>query len=267
MPKDIRSFLFNHPIFTVKEFSAFLNSRTRKTQESILRHYVRTGRILRVRRALYISIPYGMEADSYPIDPYLLAAKLEDDAVLAYHTALEFFGKAYSVHRRFLYCTNRWTRPLSFRGLQFRSIAFPRRLKVKDKEDFAVEIHDREGINVRVTSLERTLVDLLDRPMLSGGWEEIWRSLDSVEFFDLDRVVDYTLLFEKSTICAKVGLYLEQRREPLMVNEHYLEILRSNRPKSPHYLERQSSSAARLVPAWNLIVPISILDRSWEEGS
>ena len=48
---------------------------------------------------------------------------------------------------------------------------------------------DRAGLAVRVTSLERTLVDVLDRTDLSGGWEEIWRSLEMVEFFDLDVVI------------------------------------------------------------------------------
>lgn len=73
---------------------------------------------------------------------------------------------------------------------------------------------DRAGLSVRVTSLERTLVDVLVRPDLGGGWEEIWRSLEMVEFFDLDVVIDYTLLFENATTAAKVGFFLELRRRP-----------------------------------------------------
>jgi len=41
--------------------------------------------------------------------------------------------------------------------------------------------------------LERTLVDVLDAPEHGGGWEEIWLSLESVEFFDLDAVIEYAL--------------------------------------------------------------------------
>jgi hypothetical protein len=52
-------------------------------------------------------------------------------------------------------------------------------------------------MELRVAGLERTLVDVLDRPDLSGSWEEIWRSLESVEFFDLDKVVEYALLRRK----------------------------------------------------------------------
>src|SRR2546422_359331 len=51
----------------------------------------------------------------------------------------------------------------------------------------------RSGLPVRVTTLERTLVDVLDAPRHGGGWEEIWRSLESVEFFDVGAVTDYAL--------------------------------------------------------------------------
>ncbi len=66
---------------------------------------------------------------------------------------------------------------------------------------------DRRGLEVRVTGLERTLVDVLDRPYLSGTWEEIWRSFDSVDFFDLDKVVEYSILLGNAITAAKVGFF------------------------------------------------------------
>lgn len=130
---------------------------------------------------------------------------------------------------------------------------------------FEVKTLERAGVGVRVTSLERALVDVLDRPDLGGGWEEIWRSLELVEFFDLDRVVEYALLLDNATTAAKVGLFLEQRRDALMVEAKHLQPLREQRPRSPHYLERQHREDGRLVADWNLIVPKRILDRAWEE--
>ena len=43
-----------------------------------------------------------------------------------------------------------------------------------------METLDRQGLPIRVTGLERTLVDVLDRPALAGGWEEAWRSWEGV---------------------------------------------------------------------------------------
>jgi predicted transcriptional regulator of viral defense system len=206
-----------------------------------------------------------MDAETCPVDPFLLAAKMTNDAVLAYHTALQFHGKAYSVRDQFFYCTRRLPRPATFRGYRFRAVAFPKKLHGKGKESFAVDVVDRSGVDVRVTSLERTLVDVLDRPALGGGWEELWRSLDSVEFFNLDRVVEYTLLLGNATTAAKVGFYLAQRRQELMVTDKHLTLLRDHRPRRPHYLERSARKSGRFVPDWNLVVPIEVMERSWQE--
>ena len=120
-------------------------------------------------------------------------------------------------------------------------------------------------MDLRVTSLERTLVDVLDRPHLSGSWEEIWRSLESVEFFDLDKVVEYALLLENATTAAKVGFFLEQHREPLMVDDRYLKTLHDLRPRQPHYLDRAKRKSGRLVSEWNLVVPKEVLEQAWGE--
>ena len=124
---------------------------------------------------------------------------------------------------------------------------------------------ERAGVDVRVTSLERTLVDLLDRPDLGGGWEEIWRSLESVEFYDLDRVVEYVKLLSNSTTTAKVGFFLDQHRDELMVEDRHLDPLRALRPANPHYLDRRKRESGHVVADWGLVVPKEILDRSWAE--
>lgn len=130
---------------------------------------------------------------------------------------------------------------------------------------FGVTCHKHSGVELWVTNLERTFVDVLDRPNLTGSWEEIWRSLESVEFFDLDQVVNYALLLENATTAAKVGFYLEQHKETLMVEKAHLAPLRKLRSRQPHYLIRGKRNDCRWVKAWNLMIPIEILNKSWGE--
>ena len=218
-----------------------------------------------MRRGLYAVVPPGANPASYSVDPFLVAAKLTKDAVLSYHTALEFHGHAYSVQEHFIYTASRPLSPLTFRTHVFRGVRFPESLRRTDKENFGVVTMDRSGMEVRVTSLERTMVDVLNRPDLSGGWEEIWRSLESVEFFDLDKVVEYALLLGNATTTAKVGFFLEQHREPLMVEEKYIKPLHNLRPRQPHYLDRDKRKSGRLVSEWNLVVPREVFERTWAE--
>jgi predicted transcriptional regulator of viral defense system len=267
MATNLQEFFNKKPVFTREEFTALFNSKeshSMRTKEALLRYYTRKGRLLHVKRGLYAVVPPGADLKSFSVDPFLLAAKMTGDAVLAYHTALQFYGKAHSVYESFYYLTNTFSRPLTFRGYRFRCVRFPKKLG-DEKRLFGVNTEERSGISVKVTSLERTMVDVLDRPDLGGGWEEIWRSLESVEFFNLDQVVEYALLLKNSTTAAKVAFYLEQHRDSLMVNDSHLDSLRNLRPQKPHYMMRTSRRPGRLVANWNLVVPVEILSRSWQE--
>ena len=117
---------------------------------------------------------------------------------------------------------------------------------------------------MRVTTLERTLVDVLDAPQHGGDWEEVWRSLESVEFFDLDAVVAYALQLGSALTVARVGFYLSQHREALMVDEGHLRELRARAPAQPRYLDGRREPG-KLVQPWNLVVPARVLRREWAE--
>ena len=262
------SFFRRHPVFTAEELAEYLSSRGEKgarTQESLVAYHTGTGRLVRVRRGLYAFIPPGADSDTYPIDPFLIASKLTQDAALSHHTALDFHGRAYSVWRHLTYLASRPVEPLTFRHHVYRGARYPEALVRAGKEQFGVSTSERAGMSLRVASLERTLVDVLDRPHISGGWEEIWRSLETVEFFDLDRIVEYVLLLGKATTASKVGYYLEEHRESLSVEERHLDELRSRRPRQPHYVDRKRRGDGSLVAAWNLILPTEVVGRSWAE--
>ncbi len=262
------AFLRTHPVFTGETLAAHLARRGGvgpRGKEAFLAYYRKTGRILRVRRGLYAVIPPGADPDSYAVDPYLIAGKLTRDAVLSHHTALEFHGRAYSVWRHLIYSASRPVETLVFRSQIYRGVKFPGALLRVGAEHFGVLNSERSGVPMRVTGLERTLVDVLHRPDLSGGWEEIWRSLESVEFFDVDRVVEYALLLGNATTNAKVGFFLEQHRDALLIEERHLRPLRDRRPLQPHYLDRARRISGCLVVNWNLVVPEDVLERSWAE--
>lgn len=258
-------FFSRHPVFTVQELDEYLGDPNKRTRTQLLNYHRRNGRILSVRRGLYAVVPLGMEPETYFPDPYLLASRMTTDAVLAYHTALEFYGIAYSVYSRFFYLSRRPAQRFWYRSMDFKGSFFPQALGGKEKETFEVKVQDRQGLEVRVTSLERTLADVLDRPDYCGGWEEIWRSLESIEYLRLDLVIEYVRMLGNSTTAAKVGFYLEQHKDQLMVKQEYLDELKEMAPRQPHYLERRKRSGGRLVRGWNLVVPDEVSNRSWEE--
>lgn len=260
-------FFAQNPIFRWKDFSDFLTSNGSSnitSQRALLAYHSRVGNILMIRRGLYVYLAPGQSPNQISIDPYLITAYLHDDSLLAYHTALSLHGYAYSLRNEYYYLTHHFALPFSFRDIIYRPIAYPNSLLRKQQTSFAVQTIYRNGLAIKVTSLERTMVDLLDRPDLSGGWEEIWRSLETVQYFNLDTLIDYALLLDNSTTIAKVGLFLEQHKEQLMVTPSHLTALLTHIPKQPHYFSPKLKTGS-LVGKWNLIVPQNILLNQWDE--
>lgn len=160
-----------HLVFTGEELNDHLSALGKigpRTRESLLDYHRKTGHVILIRRGLYAVIPTGADPDSYPVDPFLVAAKLTTDGVLSYHTALEVHGCAYSIREHLTYSTSRPVSPVTFRSHVFRGVKFPLALCGAGKEDFGIMTVDRARLEVRVTCLERTLLDVLDRPDLSG---------------------------------------------------------------------------------------------------
>ncbi|MEI6518898.1 MAG: transcriptional regulator [bacterium] len=256
-----QQFFATRALFTIDDFRN-AGQHKRRTEDAVLAYYTKGGRIKRVRRGLYLTIPFGQKSDNMQVDPFLLTGKMADDAVLSYQTALAFYGVAYSLYRRYYYCSHQAIRPLTFNGAEFIKVAFP---ETNSNDFFGIETVKLNGLDIRVTCLERTFVDVFDRPKLCGSWEEIWRSLEMIEYLNLDTVLEYCLLLGNATTIAKVGWFLEMHQDDFMVTEEYLKQLTKQRPTKPYYISRDNQEKSRMISRWNLIVPESLYYRSWEE--
>lgn len=85
----------SHPVFTHEEYARSRDKGSPRTVDSLLRKHAESGRIVRVRRGLYVSVPPGTAAET--VDPYLLATKATSDAAVSHHAALQFHGRTYSL--------------------------------------------------------------------------------------------------------------------------------------------------------------------------
>ncbi len=266
--KNILEFLAKNPVFSRDEFIAFLDKRGTtvvNTQNAVLQYHIKQGHVVRIKQGLFATVLFGEKAVNYPVDPYLISGKATSDAVLSYHTALEYHGLAYTVFNNFTFCSNTRSRTFLFQGHLFEATSFPSILKKNKNEMFSTELLKRQGLDIRVTSLERTFVDVLDQPNRSGGWGEVCRSIDSITVMDLDIVVKYALLLEKATTIVKVGYFLEKMRKALGTTEYHLRLLERHLPKQPNYLNRHQLQGGTLIKRWNLIVPEKIINQQWEE--
>lgn len=263
-------FFDQNPIFTHEEFKQFAISQgtiNDNTQKEILAYHLRKKNIIRIRRGLFASIPISSRdiADSFSIDPYLIAGRITNDAILGYHTAFDFYGVPYSVYHQLTFMSQQKIRPFTFQQTEFICLPFPKALIDKNKIATETMTIDRQGLKIKVTSLERTIVDALGRPDYAGGWEEIWRSAEHIPILNYNQAIKYALLLDNATTIAKLGFFLEQHKEQFKIDENALKRLEAKKPSGIHYIDRSKRESGKFIQRWNLVVPSQIIERTWEE--
>jgi predicted transcriptional regulator of viral defense system len=249
-----------HAVVTTDDVDAFLRSRGRygpRTRDRALATLCASGDLVRVQRGLYAR---GNPELGSP-DPYLLASRLAPDAVLGLHSALEVHGVVTPSTTRCVYFTRLAgaARAPVWRGTRLHRISHPVALARADKKFLETEmVEGHGGTCMRVTTVERAFVDVMDRPRLTGDWPRVIQVLDAIPTLDLDRVIHYAGCLDNATTAAKVGWFLERYQERLSVTAGVLCRLEQMRPRGPHYLSRSQRVSGRYVARWNLVVPPTV---------
>jgi len=263
MSSKAHKFFFEHKIFTFAQFAEAMANPV-PTCRVMLNRHLKNGNIVHIKQGLYASIPSGADAERYPIDPYAIISLLTEDSLIAYHTALQFHGIAYSVYFQHTFQSEEKIRDFQFRQDRFKVTKYPKSLPKSKYFIFSEEI-DHHGFIVRVTQLERTLVDALDRINLSGGLEEVWRSLNNIQKVNVANIVEYALLLGNATTIAKVGFYLRLRQKEWKMEENYFSQLKAHLPRSVHYLDRKNRINGKYIKEWRIVIPSELIGEQWEE--
>ncbi len=256
-----RSFFSAHPVFRREEYARAVGRRTTDPVVTVmLRQHLLAGNILRVARAVFVAVPPHGDARNWTADRFLAASKLKLDAVIAYHSALELHGAAYTDAPDVLAITK--SDPTVFETAQFscRFVKWPAGLVAT--RDIATV--DRAGLSVRVTTLERTIADVFDRPDLAGGAEELFNSLALVERVKTDELVRQVRGLKNAAAAGAVGWWLENEQQRLGVPAAALASLRALKPKHPQYVLGAKPGTAKSVGSWNILVPRALATPAFE---
>lgn len=264
---SFETFFKKHPLFHYEELVEYLRSSgdfNQNTLKAALQYHLAKKHLARIRRGYYLVTNSYLPGIHIENDYLLIAGRMTHDAVISYHTAMEVHAIAYSVNSIIYFNSNERIGRLACEYGEYQQLAHPAKLKPNNMF-LETKLHDHMGMDIRVTTIERTLVDCLYHPELSGGWEEIWRSFESINFLDIERVIQYALELGNATTMAKLGFFLEQHQEQFSVKDEQLSTLIHYKPRSRHYMEKTYKGPVKNLQRWNLIVPLYVINKNWEE--
>ena len=253
-------FFSDAPVFDRADYArAIGRAPADKVVSSMLAQHLKAGNIRRIARGVFASVPKHASAETWSVDRFLAASRLRPGGVIAYHSALELHGYAYSESFDLQVVASGQPGMLSAEGFTCRFIKAPAPFSDAD-----LTVVDRLGQSVSVTTLECTIADLFDRLDLAGGADELISSLDLVGRIDPARLIDRLTALSNATAAGAAGWWLESRQEQLGTPEAALERLEGLAPKQNRYALGAAPGAGRLAPRWRVILPETVLMPGFE---
>jgi len=211
--------------------------------ESVLLSYQKRSYIQKIRRDMYCALNLAThlpEADRFEI-----VCSIQPEAYIAYHSALEFHGLAqqlwYDVQVAVL-------RP--FTPFQFSEATY---LPIVNKCSAGIEEPlFRRG--VRVTNLERTIVDCIIRMDLCGGGEEFIHCIEAIRPLRSNMLVDVLEAYDTPVVYQKVGCVLDVLQLPIDNYEPVLQLCQEKAGRAVNLLTQKENSNS-YQSKWKLYIP------------
>ena len=180
-----------------------------------------------------------------------IASKISQTSFVCYHSALEYYGLANQVFGDVL--VGSLTR---FNNFVFNDDEFIYK-SVKNVKF----VNDVVSEGIRVSSLEKTIIDCIDDMDLAGGIEEVLNALEQIKYVNESKMLDILRDTDKMFLYQKVGFLFEIYNSQLgLSNDFFLEC-KSHISKKINYFMRYEFKDTELDKKWNLIVPKDIKSR------
>ena len=173
-----------------------------------IKNYLKKGYIGRVRRDLYAVI--SMETEQPIPNRFQIASRISDDACVSHHSAFEFYGYANQVYYDVYFATVKKVRPFDYDGLHYQPVVWRGNAGVAETNN-----------GVRVTSLERTVIDSIADFTRIGGLEELLRCLTLVPALDEKKLLEALEIYGRGQLYQKAGYILEAYAKELSLSDAF----------------------------------------------
>lgn len=229
-------FLRGKRIFSMEDAvsAATLENIPHSQLRKILSNLAKHGRVLRLRRGLYVSI--GLLPDQINTHPFVISAYLIQPSAISHWSALQYHGLTEQIPQIVTASTTSKVLTPSMREKQSTQSKIKHAweiggvryeyVNVQQKHFFGNEkIWLDEYFQVSITDKERTLIDVFIYPKMFGGMGEALGILEnSLASIDIQKLVDYAIKYDKKSLAKRLGWALEYFGVPAKLIEPLLKV-------------------------------------------
>ncbi len=226
------------------------------TAASAKKALLKKGLISPIKRNLYVF--NDIESMAPIADRFKIGSSIKNGAYISYHSALEFHGIAHQVVFEVTVSS-----PTRFNTFEFNGIKYQ---FVLSKIEPGVEIFSTNR-GVRVTNLERTVIDCIDDMGRAGGIEELLECIRVITYLDEEKLMEYLKAYDTQVLYQKVGFILEHFNRGLQVSDRFFEFCLGQIQKSKRYLTEPGDDNLIYNSKWRLYVPKGLFEFMEQGGN
>lgn len=242
-----------HTIFSIADVQD-ITGLAAKSARNFVGKLVHRGIATRLKPGLFILVPFELGRErEFLGNPYLVAAALagKRDYYISHASAMDLH-RMVTQPELVVYVTS----PHPFRRRHILGTEF-RFVQAKPEHTFGIADHwVTRSDQVRVSDLNRTVIDGLKQPAYCGGFSEVAKGF-SMRLSDLDpqRLVDYALRLDVGAVIRRLGFLLEAYgvEAPDQVKR-----LCSRLTATYHLLDPDLPATGRRVARWRLRLNVGI---------
>jgi len=213
----------------------------------MLHSYQKKGLIESVKRNLFVVI--SMETGLALPSRYRIATSITEGAYVTHHSAFEYYGCANQVYYEVYVSGDKKFESFEYDDITYRYFAPRAAFGVNEKLD-----------GVRVTDMERTVLDGINDLDKIGGLEELLRCLELIPYVDEDKMLSYLKQYNKQFLYQKSGYILSHFKNDLRLSERFFDICGKKVSKSVRYLYHGIKHHSNIFDnQWQLFVPQNLL--------
>ena len=192
------------------------------TQRKI-KNYLEKGYVERIRRDLYAVI--SMETEQPIPSRFQIASSVAEDSYVALHSAFEFYGYANQVFYDVYFSSEKRIRPFDYDGIYYQPVVWRGNTGVV-----------KTNAGVRVTNLERTVIDSIADFSKFGGLEELLRCIALIPSLDEAKLLEALAVYDRGQLYQKTGYILESYKDELSLTNEFFQQCERHISSSKTYL-------------------------------
>lgn len=239
-------------VFTIQDIKKILNVSLAHAR-NIASDMVKKNAAERVKSGLFVRIPESVILDKqqYTEDAILIAAKSTKKAFLSYYTALTIHGLAERYTTQIYITTTKHQRNIKYHEIKINYI------KIIPKKFFGYKTMPYSNERIQISDLERTIIDVINKPKHAGGWNETINCLKNLDEINYKQLITYFKKFNNKTIARKTGYILEKLNN-LNPSQKIIEEIKELSGSNDLYFD--TTKKGIYDQKWNLIIPENIME-------